>query len=96
MGLDRPFAAVEAPRDFRRHVGTPEHEAVLALQKHHRIAFVGKRSLEHLLLFGFMLPGNGLGLQNGLHHAAARDVLRAHPEFLHRRTEGVARFVQLP
>ena len=41
-----------------------------------------------------MLPGNGLGLQNGLHHAAARDVLRAHPEFLHRRTKGVARFVQ--
>ena len=38
--LHCPFTAIELAGNIRRHVRAAEHEAVIALEKHHRIALV--------------------------------------------------------
>lgn len=38
--LHCPFTAIELAGNIRRHVRAAEHEAVIALEKHHRIAQV--------------------------------------------------------
>lgn len=40
MILHRPFTAIELAGNIRRHVRAAEHQAVVALKKHHWIALV--------------------------------------------------------